>query len=287
MDVIAAEVQSITSTGMVIGDDTNNRAIRVVGVQKANSNTITMTLSLVATVDDSNIIFDLTSSTFHTLAAQADNGIIVELDVTATTGAMYLDGDYDNSSSTDSTNTVGFTDGKVITAETTMTLEATAGSIPLAGILTLTAGSGVVLLDSMTSGANGKSLVIDADFESEGDGTLTVWTGKTVTTTTSDITITAWDLDMSGSMTTTTGDKTVSIHGSKDAQTIGIIGLSSSVNRDMQISTAELQRITATGAQHEQHLYQHQQYHHTALLTSNTLILRNCLFRTSCNRIGL
>jgi hypothetical protein len=62
----------------------------------------------------------------------------------------------------------------------------------------------------VTTEASNKALVIDADYESEGDGTLTVWTGKTVTSNKSDVTITAWDLDLDGSLTA--GTKTVSIH---------------------------------------------------------------------------
>ena len=40
--------------------------------------------------------------------------------------------------------------------------------------LTLVAGSGLVLLDDMTTSSSNSALVLDVDFESEGDGTLTV-----------------------------------------------------------------------------------------------------------------
>ena len=88
-----------------------------------------------------------------------------------------------------------------VSAETLMTLESTTGSIIPAAKLTLVAGSGLVLLDDMTTSSSNSALVMDVDFESEGDGTVTVWAGKTVTSTKSDVTITAWDVVMDGSLT--------------------------------------------------------------------------------------
>jgi len=124
MDVEAGEVGQITSTGIVIGDQTNNKEITVEGIATANSNTITVIVTLVTTVDDSSVTFSTTSSSFHTLAAQADNAVDVEVDVTATIGAMYLDGDYENSSSADTVNDVEFVDEVRVAAETLMTSRA-------------------------------------------------------------------------------------------------------------------------------------------------------------------
>ena len=99
-------------------------------------------MTLLAQSDDTQVTFATTSSTFHTLAAQADNGVDVEVDVTATIGAMYLDGDYENDGTNDATNDVQFTDGVRVAAETLLTLESTTGSIVPAAELTLVAGSG-------------------------------------------------------------------------------------------------------------------------------------------------
>jgi len=125
-----------------------------------------------------------------------------------------------------------------------MTLEATTGgvsSIMPDQRLTLLAGGGLIILNDMTTQTSNKPLVMDTDFESEGDGTLTVWTGKTVTSNKSDVTITAWDVDMGGSLTA--GTRTLCIHGSKVEQTIGLGGTA----KDLHITGPELQRITATG----------------------------------------
>jgi hypothetical protein len=218
-DLEADEVASITSTGIFIGDYTSNKEITVDGVTAANSNTITVIVTLLTTVDDSSVTFTATSSSFHTLAVQADNAVSVDTDITATTGGMYLDGDYENSSSGDTVNDVQFTDGVRVAAETLMTLESTTGNMKPAAKLTLVAGSGIVVLDDMTTTGTNSPLVMDVDYESNNDGTLTVWTGKTVTSNKSDVTITAWDVDMAGSLTA--GTMTISVHGSTDAQTIG------------------------------------------------------------------
>ena len=162
-------------------------------------------------------------SSFYSLAAQADNGVVVTVDVTTTTAGMYLDGDVENSSSQDGLNTVGFTDGSTVTAETVLTVEASAGTIVPAGKLTMNAGTGIVILDDMLgSSAGGNTLVLDADYEHHGDGVLTIWAGKTVTSNKNDILITAWDLDLQGVLDAGTAE--ISIHGSKQEQTIGLGG---------------------------------------------------------------
>ena len=110
MDLEAAEVGRIAGGGLSVGKRTlfQNKDISVIGVSTSNSNAITGAATLVATVDDSSITFATTASSFHTLGAQADNAVAVQVDVTATTGYLYLDGDYENSSSGDTVNDVQF-----------------------------------------------------------------------------------------------------------------------------------------------------------------------------------
>jgi hypothetical protein len=137
-------------------------------------------VSLVALNDDAQALFSTAASTFNGLTARADNGVVVNVDVTSTSGSMHLDGDADDSSSADDANSV-FVEGNVtVTAHAVMTLEASAGSIEAAGKLTLRAGTGIVILDNMSGAASAKALVMHSDFESAGDGVLTVWTGKSV-----------------------------------------------------------------------------------------------------------
>jgi hypothetical protein len=200
LTITGAELQQISATGLTMGG-ANCDSVVVDGVSEAHSATVSSVLSFVMTRDDASIVFSTATSTFNALSVQADNGISVQVNLNTDTDWIYMEGDFDNSSTEDSRNNVAFADAVTVVAKEVITLEATSGSIIPAGSLTLTSGSGVVLHDHMTGAASNKPLVIDADFESEGDGTLTIVTGKTVTSNKSDVTITAWDLDISGSLT--------------------------------------------------------------------------------------
>ena len=127
--------------------------------------------------------------------------------------------------------------GVTITAEEVMTLEASTGTVKPVGLLTLVAGSGLWLHDDLTIATANKALVINVDFESEGDGTLTVVATKTVASNKSDVTITAWDIMLDGSLNA--GTLGVSLHGSETGQTIGL-----NSKNDMQVSLPEMSRIT-------------------------------------------
>ena len=93
----------------------------------------------------------------------------------------------------------------------------------------------------MTSVTTGKRVVIKPDFESPGDGTLTVVATKVLSTLDAEMVITAWDLDLAGSISTGTGS--VSIHGSQAGQTTGL----GATAANMHIEDAELQRVTSVG----------------------------------------
>ena len=198
MDIQNSELLRVSSSGgLRVGTDDGGSV--AVGSNLVNATQHVLQIaSIVAMGDDHQVMFKTIASTFDTIAAQADNGVVVTVDVTTTTGAIYLDCDVENSSSEDGSNTVGFTDGRVVTAKTLLTLEASTGKIEPAGKLTLNAGTGVVFLDDLLGAATGKPLVIDADYENHGDGILTVWAGKTIRSNNADITVTAWDLDLQG-----------------------------------------------------------------------------------------
>merc|ERR1711871_27215 len=116
--------------------------------------------------------------------------------ISASSGFLYLDGDADNSATSDAINTVGFTDGVTLSAKTYLTLEATgtpekgvkgqagyaaavSSQIIASGSLTLNAGKGVSILDDMVLLARatrvvptpsngyktGNGLVINADVD--------------------------------------------------------------------------------------------------------------------------
>ena len=238
MHISDVELQRITSPGLKIGG-VNAGTITSDKVTKAASLAVDF-VRLRAAADTASVQFLNAGSTFNSLEAQADNGVVVTKDLTTETALMYLDGDYENNLGSDSINIVGFTDGRTMASSTMLTLESTTGSIVSQGLLSLFAGAGIMILDDTTSASAGTPVVINADYDSAGDGTLTVQTGMTVTTNNSDLTITAWDIDLDGSLTA--GTKTIFIHGAKDVQTVG---LGATANANMHIEDTELQRMTA------------------------------------------
>ena len=83
--------------------------------------------------------------------------------------------------------------------------------------------------------------MINSDFDGDGDGTLTVQTGKTITTSNGIVTITAWDMDMDGSVTA--GTDQLVVHGAVATQTFGL----GDAGANMHVEDGELGRMTASG----------------------------------------
>jgi hypothetical protein len=160
--------------------------------------------------------------------------------VSTSTGIMYFDGDVENSSTADSAVAVAFATGRTIQSKTLLTLESTTGRSESAGSLTLSAGSGITLLNDVQGIAGGQAMVIASDYESHGDGTLTVWAGRTATSNNGVLTVTAWDVDLAGSLTV--GTSSMRLFGSKATQTIGL-----GTSKDMYLTDTELSRVTSAG----------------------------------------
>jgi len=218
-----------------------NDHIHVVGLNNAHTAGLTGIVTLIASVDDSYIKFDGTASSFHSLSAQADNGIFVQVDLTTTVGGMYLDGDIEDSGSSDAAHTLQFSNNRLITAKTLITLESTTGTMQQAA-LTLQSGDGINLHTDSQSSSTGDVIVLNADMDSVHLGELSISTGNTFGTTDGDIQITAYDIDFDGSLNA--GNAEVVIHGSRINHTYGF-GIIS--NFSMFISDAELGRITSHG----------------------------------------
>ena len=130
----------------------------------------------------------------------------------------------------------------IVTAKTVMTLNAAGGSLIAAAALTLRAGMGIQLLDTLNRDASDtvttKNIVIESDFESAGDGTLTVITGKKIYNPISTLLLTVWDVDLAGGVEQ--GSQLALMHGAKVSQTVGL----GNTAHDMHINLDELQRIT-------------------------------------------
>ena len=100
---------------------------------------------------------------------QAEDGIFVNAGVTTTGGALHFDGDDDDSSAGANLDHIRFTDGVALKAATLLTLQSVANSnlIP-AGKLTLSAGTGIVLLEDLITAASGNPMVLNSDFGANG-----------------------------------------------------------------------------------------------------------------------
>lgn len=274
MTITGAELSRMTGDELAIGG-ANTTGITVDGVAESdvmNLNKVTLD----ATRDDATITFSGSASVFEALMAMADDGITVGVDLSATQGDLILDGDADNAA--DTTDRLSIASGVTLSTEPMggdVSLRATTGGIvadgslvvnanqdiilgsnvTTPGALTLNAGgqiileaaqSGQILMIDAADGLNingditntASAAILNADSDADGMGTLSLATGKTINTGNNDLTITAADLALDGSITSGMG--TVSIRRA----TMGTIGLGSA-SGDMQISGDELQRITA------------------------------------------
>jgi len=243
MSITASEFAHFTAGGMVIGDAQCGSQV-VNGILEADSNSVSATLTLFAIRDDAHATFEGTSSTFNSISVQADDGITLQTHLSATGLNLYLDGDYDNIASSDATHggKITLPDGKTLKAEKVMTLETSSGEIEAAGELSLIAGSGLVIWDSLTITSVSKSLTLNSDFDSHGNGILTIAVTSDVATTNSDIKVTAWDFELAGTLVA--GTATMEVHGAKSLQTVGL----GATSQDMHITDAEIGRITAEGS---------------------------------------
>ena len=140
-------------------------------------------------------------STFYGLSAQSDDGVDIRVDITTvgvSGGYITIDGDADNQSVLDTFNSIDFTDGRTLKSNSMLTLEATTGKITLLGTLSLLAKSGIEIHNSMEQQLSQKRLIINADSDGSGDGTFTTSGGTMIYSKNSDVTVTAWDIDLEG-----------------------------------------------------------------------------------------
>ena len=177
LSITAAEMNFIDSTGMTVGGNQCGSQT-IDGVAAANTATLLGILTLLATRDDVKVTFTTNPSTFNAIAVQADNGVMVQADVSTATGILYLDADVENSSTEDNPNEIHLATGRTVAAETQLTFESTTGLFLRAGSLTLLGGSGIAILDSMTTSTKAKTLVLNSDFS---EVTLSVWTARSAT----------------------------------------------------------------------------------------------------------
>lgn len=274
MLITKAELANITALLLGIGD-TNTTRINVRNVQLADLTGITE-IGFNAGADTGDVSFAGPAQVFRAMFAQADDSIIVDSDISATQGNLSLtantdammDADNDRISIANNVtistasptggsvsliaagivgagsfvinSNAGLTINSPISAVNTLNLIARGGIVinaPGSGqTINISANDGVTISDDLTNNAG--PTVINADADNNGNGTFTLAAGKTLNTTNNNLSVTAADVVLDG--TINAGTATVSFTRS----TAGTIGLGLGVG-DLQISNAELSRITA------------------------------------------
>ena len=188
--------KNITATGLTLGDATNG-SITVNGITAANSNNVSGTVTLNATLDNASVTFATAASTFNALTVNGDQGITISVDLTTDVGAMTLEGDADNAA--DTNDYISIASGVTLTSADSIILDATIGGILPDAAVTINADNGVTINDNFTTQASG-AVTIDADADANGSGDFTLVATKTLNSSTGAVdtlSITADDVDMS------------------------------------------------------------------------------------------
>lgn len=197
------ELSRISANGLTIGG-TANGDISVDGVTISQSDSVG-SFTLQALAAGAKVKFEGADSAFLTLSTTADAGIEFSagLPLTATIGSLQF--------------------------------QVANGNLVGAGALTLNAANGIALNNSLvTSGA----LHINADFDGNGTGQLTVATGMSVTTNDNPISILSAELNLSGFSNSGTANTTLVATAGRSVR----LGLGTA---DYTIDNSELQHITA------------------------------------------
>lgn len=231
LSLSSTELALITAPTLTIGSVTAGNIV-VAGLAAGDTANIDGAVTLLS---GGTINFTTAASSFKSLVASANNGISVSQNLTTTVGDLSLNGDADGTVGSQDGVSVGF--NRTISAAGKLTLRATNGGASSTSGATLLANNGIDLLDGF--GSSGL-LTINADNDASGTGTLLVSTGRSITTGSNNLSITASDLTLDGSIDTGSGSTTIA------RSTAGTIGLGTSTG-DLSISGAELQRIATTG----------------------------------------
>jgi filamentous hemagglutinin family protein len=268
-----SELSRITADQLTVGG-ANINLISVTNVAQADSANIGE-LRLRALSDGGRIVFGAVPSTFNGLDARALAGIRVGASITVRNRDLLLNADADTSgeaghaitfaaattlttlpsggsitllggpiaaseSLTISSNQ-GVTLGNSISSEGPLTISARTG-ITLSGSgsgspISLSSDDGLSITDDLTS--TGGNVVFNADADADGTGTFALSAGKEITTASGNVSITAADAQIDGTIDAGTGVVSIA------RATAGSIGLGTGFG-DLNLSGDELSRLTGS-----------------------------------------
>ena len=138
--------------------------VTVTNVTEANSDNIT-SLNIQSL---GSVSFTGTASTFNDLNIDADDGVSIQVDLTADVASITIDGDADDTDNAGLDN-INFSSGVMLSAASNVDLRATTGGISFAGSGTISGGNGILLRSGTTAGG---SVTFDADSDDNGSGTF-------------------------------------------------------------------------------------------------------------------
>ena len=208
MTIDAAELEKITAGTLNIGSSSAGN-ITVDGITAANSNNAAI-INL-TTGSASSVSFANNNSTFNALTVNGGGASFGSgLTVTTDTGKLTL-----NSISITSAGALalagatGIDFGSDVTFTTggDLAMTTTSGGITGAGAFTLTAAGDISLTEDFTTVG---TTVITADSDGNGAGDFSISTSKTLSTGNSALTLTANDATLSGTISSGTGQTTIS-----------------------------------------------------------------------------
>ena len=239
MTLSDAELNRITGLSLTIGSF-NNGNIVVEGITLTSGSTVTLN-------SGGSITFQNTDSNFSALTVNANVDINVN-HIINVSGDFVATADQDNNGAGNFTLASGFTlvavnsltvnavnifqNGNFSTGGT-LTLN---GNVVVSGAVSLTAADGIIITNDLV---NNGTITIDADSDRDGTGDFTLNSGIQIVSNNNDISITANDFIING--TIDSGSGTLSLLSSVDGATIGI----GDGAGDISITRTELQNITA------------------------------------------
>jgi filamentous hemagglutinin family protein len=242
MTIDGSELQNITAANLILGSTTNGN-VTVDGISAANSDNIGM----VTINSGGNIDFSNNDSVFNALNVHAVTDINVNTNLETDTGNFVAIADFEN-------NTIGdFNLGTGTTLTSALDIDITAENVNLNGDMvsggtitingeifaddpiSLYAVDGIIITEDIN---NNESITIDADTNRDGIGDFELVGGVLIKSNDYDISITANDFIINGTIDAGTGNVILfsSVGGS--------IGIGEATG-DIEIDNSKLQNITA------------------------------------------
>lgn len=236
------ELSRITTSTLTIDGDTVTR-ITVSGVD-LTGNTAPTRVVLGAGDPTGQIFFSTTASSFKALDALANNGVMINTNLTTTGAELFVNGDFDNAAApTLADDAIHIAAGLTLRAKTGLTLRSTTGGTIADGNVTLLGDEGVTISGNFTNALG--STTVNADNDANGSGTFTYQNGTMTlgnSTTARNLQVTAADVDLQGTIAALAGQL---IFGRSTSGEIWLGDVTGAPGSALKLDETELSHISA------------------------------------------